>query len=206
MIGVDIGTQGSKGALIAETGQIVATYSVEQDVSSPHPGWSEHDADHAWWGGFVEVVRRLLLQSQVDPHYIAGVGVRGLMPVMLPVDGDCRPLRPAILYADIRARAEMVLLNEQLAGWEPVTSSLMMCAPRSSGSVTTSRRAGDAPAPSWRTQGYVIAKLTGRHVIDSFTAIGMRPFINETRDGWRPGHLRAFRRPDRALARRRRVD
>ena len=67
LIGVDIGTQGSKGALISEAGQILASCSIEQDVSSPHPGWSEHDADRAWWGGFVEVVRRLLLHSAGRP-------------------------------------------------------------------------------------------------------------------------------------------
>ena len=38
LVGVDIGTQGSKGALISETGEILATYSIEQDVSSPAPG------------------------------------------------------------------------------------------------------------------------------------------------------------------------
>ena len=44
------------------------------------------------------------------------------MPVMLPVDADGRPLRPAILYADNRAHAEMVRMNEQLAGWESSAS------------------------------------------------------------------------------------
>ncbi len=183
LFGVDIGTQGSKGALISETGQILASCSIEQDVSSPHPGWSEHDADRSWWGGFVEVVRRLLLNSQVDPHRIAGVGVSGLMPVMLPVDADGRPLRPAILYADTRAHAEMVRMNEQLAGWEPPLVA------QDVGPKMVWFR--DHEPARWQrtrsilsTQGYVIAKLTGRRVIDSFTAIGMRPLINVTRNGW----------------------
>src|SRR5829696_1745794 len=111
LIGVDIGTQGSKGALISESGQILASCSIEQDVSNPHPGWAEHDADRAWWGGFVGVVRRLLLQSEVDPRQIAGVGVSGLMPVMLPVDADGRPLRPAILFSNNPAHTEMVRMN-----------------------------------------------------------------------------------------------
>jgi xylulokinase len=192
LIGVDIGTQGSKGALISETGQILASCSIEHDVSSPHPGWSEHDADRAWWGGFVEVVRRLLLHSQVDPNRIAGVGVSGLMPVMLPVDADGRPLRPAILYADTRAHAEMVRMNEQLAGWE----SSVLVAHDVGPKIVWFR---DHEPARWQrarsilgTQGYVIAKLTGRHVIDSFTAIGMRPFINVTRNGWDLGNCERF--------------
>ena len=47
LIGVDIGTQGSKGALISEAGQILASSSIEQDLSTPHPGWAEHDADRS---------------------------------------------------------------------------------------------------------------------------------------------------------------
>ena len=185
LIGVDIGTQGSKGALISEAGQIMASCSIEQDVSSPRPGWAEHDADRAWWGGFVEVVRLLLLQSQVDPHQVAGVGVSGLMPVMLPVDAYGRPVRPAILYADTRAHAEMVQMNEQLAKWEASDLVAQDAGPK----IIWFRNHEPANWQRTRsilsTQGYVIAKLTGRHVIDSFTAIGMRPFINLTRDGWR---------------------
>lgn len=184
LIGVDIGTQGSKGALISETGLILASCSIEHNVSSPRPGWAEHDADRAWWGGFVEVVRLLLLQSQVAPHQIAGVGVSGLMPVMLPVDADGRPLRPAILYADTRAHAEMVRMNEQLASSESSALVAHDVGPK----IVWFR---DHEPARWQrihsilsTQGYVIAKLTGRYVIDSFSAMGMRPFINLPRNGW----------------------
>jgi xylulokinase len=192
LIGVDIGTQGSKGALISKTGQILASCSIEQNVSSPRPGWAEHDADRAWWGGFVEVVRLLLLQSQVAPHQIAGVGVSGLMPVMLPIDATGRPLRPAILYADTRAHAEMLRMNEQLAGGE----SSVLVAHDVGPKIVWFR---DHEPALWErthrilsTQGYVIAKLTGRHVIDSFTALGMRPFVDLPRNGWKADNCDRF--------------
>jgi xylulokinase len=185
LIGVDIGTQGSKGALISEAGQILASASIEQDLSIPHPGWAEHDADRAWWGGFVQVVRLLLQRSQVDPLRIAAVGVSGLMPVMLPVDADNRPLRPAILYADNRAHAEMIEMNRQLNGRESFDLVAQDAGPKIVWFRNHEPSAWQRTRSILGTQGYVIARLTGRHVIDSFTAIGMRPFINLTWDGWR---------------------
>lgn len=192
LIGVDIGTQGSKGALISETGLILASCSIEHAVSNPRPGWAEHDADRAWWGGFVEVVRRLLLQSQVAPQQIAGVGVSGLMPVMLPVDANGRPLRPAILYADTRAHAEMVRMSEELAGSE----SSVLVAHDVGPKIVWFR---DHEPARWRrthsilgTPGYVIAKLTGRRVIDSSTALGMRPLVNLARMEWNADNCERF--------------
>ena len=116
VIGVDIGTQGSKGALLSAAGRVLVSHSIEHQLSIPRPGWAEHDADRVWWGGFVAVIKELLARSQIDPRQVTAIGVSGLMPVMLPVDVDGRPLRPAILYADTRARAELALMNEQLVG------------------------------------------------------------------------------------------
>ncbi|MCA9876661.1 MAG: hypothetical protein KC442_02730, partial [Thermomicrobiales bacterium] len=93
LIGVDIGTQGSKGALITETGEVVASASSEQVVNVPRPGWAEHDPEAAWWGSFVDVVRQLIFKSQVPPRDIAAVNVSSLMPVMAPVDETGMPLR-----------------------------------------------------------------------------------------------------------------
>ena len=78
----------------------------------------------------------------------------------------------------------MVRMNEQLAGWESSGLVAHDVGPK----IVWFR---DHEPERWQrtrsilsTQGYVIAKLTGRHVIDSFTAIGMRPLINVSRNGW----------------------
>ena len=192
LIGVDIGTQGSKGALISEVGEIVASCSIEQEVSVPRPGWAEHDAETAWWTAFVAVVRGLLSRGQIDPGDVSAIGVSSLMPVMVALDADERPLRPAILYSDTRAHVEMRRMNEELA---------------LNGSVATSGQFSAAltlqdlgPKIVWfqqheperwqRTrailgaQAYVVAKLTGRLVIDAGTAIGFRPFFDPVRRQW----------------------
>jgi len=194
LVGVDIGTQGSKGALISETGEILASHSIEQEVSIPRPGWAEHDAEQAWWGGFVNVVKVLLDRSQIDPGDISAIGVSSLMPVMAAVDDAGRPLRPAILYSDTRAHDEMDRLNEELALGGTVAAN---------GQFSPGLTLQDlGPKIVWyqqheperwrRTRGllgaqaYAIAKLTANHVVDVVTAIGYRPFFNPNTKTWDP--------------------
>jgi xylulokinase len=184
LIGVDIGTQGSKGALVSETGQILATCSIEQEMTIPRPGWAEHDADGVWWPDFVAIIRELLRCSHVTPDQISAVGLSGLMPVLVPVDGDGRAVRPAISYADTRAHAEMTAMNVDVtaAGQPPLVAHDV-------GPKMVWFRDHE-PAHWARTrvvlgaQGHVIAKLTGRDTIDVFTASGMRPFFDLTTRGW----------------------
>jgi xylulokinase len=192
LIGVDIGTQGSKGALISEAGQILASCSIEQEVSVPRPGWAEHDAEHAWWDGFVEVVRGLLLRSQVDPEAISAIGISSLMPVMVPLDANQRPLRPAILYADTRAHHEMEEMNRDLTPSGDRAASGQFSAGLTLQDLGPKILWYQRHEPErWRrtrsllgAQAYVVAKLTGRQVIDATTAVGFRPFFDPVRREW----------------------
>jgi xylulokinase len=84
LIGVDIGTQSSKGALIVKSGQIFATHSLEHELTIPQPGWAEHDAERVWWQGFVVVMKELLAQSGVEARQVSAVGISALMAVMPP--------------------------------------------------------------------------------------------------------------------------
>jgi xylulokinase len=192
LVGVDIGTQGSKGALISETGEILASCSIEQEVSVPRPGWAEHDADLAWWSGFVTVVRGLLAQAQINPGDISAIGVSSLMPVMVPLDGDNRPLRPAILYADTRAHSIMERMNADLSldagigasGQFSMDLTLQDLGPKIVWYQQHEPERWRRTRAILGAQSFVVAKLTGRHVIDSVTAIGSRPFFDPATRQW----------------------
>lgn len=112
-LGVDIGTSGSKGVLVDAKGTILARENLAHETSHPRPGWSEHDAETVWWTDFTTLVRRLV--DAADGRRPAGLGVSGIGPVLLPADGDGRPLRPAILYGvDTRAATEIDELTAEL--------------------------------------------------------------------------------------------
>lgn len=197
LIGVDIGTQGSKGALISETGKILAISSVEHEVLVPRPGWAEHDAESAWWHSFIDVVRQLISRAQVDPREIAAVNLSSLMPVVVAIDEAGHPLRPAILYSDTRAHHEMVRMNDDLSSLD------MLGKAHGEGQFAELLTLQDlGPKIIWfqqheperwrRTrallgaQGFVNAKLTGRYTIDRTSAVGFRPFFDTATSEWDP--------------------
>ncbi len=114
LLGIDIGTSSTKGVVCTVAGEVLASTVIEHDTSFPQPGWAEHDADALWWHDVVAVARELT-SGQISGADIGAVGVSGIGPCMLPVDGEGRPLRPGILYGiDTRASAEIDQLHDQL--------------------------------------------------------------------------------------------
>jgi xylulokinase len=105
LIGIDIGTSGTKTILIDGNGQAKARAVQEYPLYAPRPQWSEQDpAD--WWAATCGTVQKVLQQSGVDPREIKGVGLSGQMHGSVFLDEDQTVLRPALLWNDQRTQAE----------------------------------------------------------------------------------------------------
>ena len=195
LLGIDIGTYESKGALVDREGRIVASSSIAHEMSIPRPGWAEHDAEAVWWHDFVALARDLVRRGEVPPGDIAAIGCSAIGPCVLPVDSGGRPLRPAILYGiDTRAAEEVRELTEGL-GEDWILGQ--------TGSALSSQAAG--PKILWirrrepdvwnRTErimtstSYLVFRLTGRVVIDHYTAAAYGPLYNLHRRDWDPRAL-----------------
>ena len=96
-MGIDIGTYESRGMLIGEDFRVTAEHTMAHGMSHPRQGWFEHDADKVWWGDFCGISRRLIEAGGIAPEQISCIGASTLGTDCLPVDEQCRPLRPAIL-------------------------------------------------------------------------------------------------------------
>jgi xylulokinase len=105
LIGIDIGTSGTKSLITSFQGRILATATVEYPVSTPRPGWSEQDPE-LWWQGAVRTVHRLLGKTGVRGKDVAWIGLSGQMHGTVLLDRRDRVLRPAILWNDQRSAAE----------------------------------------------------------------------------------------------------
>ncbi|MHB9031981.1 MAG: FGGY-family carbohydrate kinase [Anaerolineae bacterium] len=190
LLGIDIGTYESKGALVSTNGQVLASAAVGHALSLPQPGWVEHDAEQVWWHDFVTLCRQLLAESGVPSNQVLAVGTSTIGPCVLPIDAPGNPLRPAILYGiDTRAQQEVADL-ENLLGREEVF--------RSSGQHLSSQSAG--PKILWlrrhepdvwsRTasiltgSGYLAFKLTGERIIDVYTATAYAPLLDIRSARW----------------------
>lgn len=176
-MGIDTGTNSSKGVLIDQECHIIATSSAEHAMTNPRPGHYEHDADQDWWGDFCAISRQLIADSQVDPADILAVGASALGADCLPVDRQCRPLRKAILYGiDSRATKEMAYLTElygeeQIKKWygRPLCSSDVM--PKILWIKNNEPEIYEKTHKFITASTFITAKLTGEYVVDRFLGL-----------------------------------
>ena len=111
LIGVDLGTSGTKTVLFDQNGESLASATVEYPLYQPQNGWAEQDpAD--WWDAAVRTIRQVLGQSGVDPQKVAGVGISGQMHGLVMLDGEGQVLRRSILWCDGRTSQECAEITQ----------------------------------------------------------------------------------------------
>jgi xylulokinase len=104
LIGIDVGTSGVKGIAISPRGDVLAVAEANYPLSTPHPGWSEQDPED-WWRATQACLARL-------PE--GPIGFSGQMHGLVTLDGEHRPLRPAILWNDQRTAEECAEIEERI--------------------------------------------------------------------------------------------
>mgnify|MGYP001532113462 CR=1 FL=1 len=89
LLGVDLGTSGTKTVLFDAEGREVASQSVEYPLYQPQNGWAEQDP-RDWWNAAVSTIRGVLEKSGVNPGDVKGLGISGQMHglVMLDENGE----------------------------------------------------------------------------------------------------------------------
>lgn len=189
-LGVDIGTFETKGVLVDEAGKIVAQAARGHKMQVPQPGWAEHRPREDWWGDFVFVARQILGECRIDPKSVRAVGCSAIGPCVLPVDAEGEPLCDAILYGvDTRAAREIETLTKAIG----VETLLDRC-----GNALTSQSVG--PKILWlknqrpelhakaakflNSTSYLNFRLTGRYVIDHFSAANSSPLYDVATQDW----------------------
>ena len=176
-MGIDTGTNSSKGVLINSHGEIIAEYTTEHAMTNPAPGHYEHDADKDWWGDFCIISNALIKNANISPSDIKAVGASALGADCLPVDEQCRPLRKAILYGiDARATDEMEQLTqmygeEQIRNWygRPLCSSDVM--PKILWIKNKEPEVYEKTHKFLTGSSFITAKLTGNYVVDRFLGL-----------------------------------
>ena len=115
LLGLDLGTTAVKAVILDPERGLLAAHSLPNAPASLQPGWSEQDAG-AWLENALALVPLTCAAAGIEPSAVAAVGVAGCVPCVLPLDDADRPLRPALLYNDARAHAEIDELTAELAG------------------------------------------------------------------------------------------
>lgn len=115
LLGIDVGTSGTKTLICRHAGHVVATAIVNHDISSPKPGWSEQNPLD-WWIATCKATRIVLRRAKVKGDQITGIGLSGQMHGSVFLGRDERPLRPALLWNDQRTAAECDIIEQRAGG------------------------------------------------------------------------------------------
>lgn len=103
LLGVDLGTSGTKTVLFDETGKVIASRTVEYPLLQPKNGWAEQDPKF-WYDATIESVKAVLLQSKVNSDDVVALSIAGQMHGLVMLDKDGNVLRNAILWCDARTQ------------------------------------------------------------------------------------------------------
>jgi len=104
LLGIDVGTTGTKTMLVREDGRFVAHAYAAYPLSNPAPGMSEQNAQD-WWHAVRKTVREVM--SAISPgDEVAALSLSTQGGTMVPVDGEGTPLRPAIVWNDTRCASQ----------------------------------------------------------------------------------------------------
>ncbi len=113
LIGVDIGTSGTKTVLFDENGAVQASAGREYPLYQPQNGWAEQHPED-WWRATVETIREVVAKSGVNAASIAGIGLAGQMHGLVMLDESGEVIRPSILWCDGRTTKECAEITETI--------------------------------------------------------------------------------------------
>jgi xylulokinase len=118
VLGIDAGTTSTKVVLADPLTAdpltaVIAQASAPAALSSPHPGWAQAETAQ-WWENVCLLIPQVLREAGVTAADVAAVAATGMVPAVIPADVAGRPLRPAILQNDTRAKDEVLELAAAL--------------------------------------------------------------------------------------------
>ncbi|MEU1447812.1 xylulokinase [Streptomyces mirabilis] len=121
VVGVDTSTQSTKALVVdASTGQVVASGQAPHTVST---GAGRESDPRQWW----DALREALHQCGEEAHEAAAVSIGGQQHGLVTLDAHGDPVRPALLWNDVRSAPQARRLVEELGGpkaWAERTGSV----------------------------------------------------------------------------------
>ncbi len=191
LLGIDIGTNETKGCLIKTTGELVCSAKREHCLIMLAPGFAEHDPEKQWWVDFTGIIEEIKYKATIKSEQIAAIGVSTIMAAVTFLDEDLRPLRNAILYGiDSRSSKQAKELTERI-GKEKLKK---VC------KIDELNTESFGPKILWVKEnepsvyektkhitfasGYINARLTGNFAVDKYSATSATPMINNNTYTW----------------------
>ena len=110
-IGVDLGTSGCRAIAINSSGEIKAHTSFHYPEHNSDKNHSHHkQVPTDWWHATQTVLKEII--STVPQQHIQAISIDGTSGTLLLCDDVGRPLTPALMYHDSRAKSQAISLKD----------------------------------------------------------------------------------------------
>lgn len=197
VIGLDIGTTGTKALLVDETGKICGSGYQGYPLMSSGSHVEQDPED--WWRACRAAVRQACADGKAP--LVAALSVSAQGASLAALSESLRPVGSAITWLDTRAGEEAAYLGERL-GEEYVyeTTGWKLSPSLDAAKILYMKRHGLCPHAGMfvSTLEYVNLKLTGRIVTDP-TCAGIRQLYDVEKGRWDPAILEAVGCGEREL-------
>ena len=114
LIGIDVGTQGTKTCLYREDGTNIASAFEPSRLIEPQPGAMEQDPEEMY-GSVLRTVSQVMEQGRVAPQDVAALCMDGQMAGILGIDDAFQATTPYDSWLDTRCEPEIHLMRERMA-------------------------------------------------------------------------------------------
>lgn len=177
VLGIDVGTGGTRAVLIDRDGAIVSSATSEHlPFASPKIGWAEQDP-HDWYKAAGSAIRQAISTAHVSSSDIVAVGLAGQMHGAVLLDENDNVLRPSLIWCDQRTQAQCDWLNAKLGEARIIQ---LACNPALTNfTLTKLLWVRDNEPAIWKEfrrvllpKDYVRLRLTGEHATDVADASG----------------------------------
>lgn len=115
LLGIDIGTSGTKTLVCDEDGQVLATAMAEHPIFSPKPGWSEQHPED-WWQATIKATKAVMKKAKLKAADVTGIGLSGQMHGSVFLGDGPKALRPALLWNDQRTQKQCDEITAKAGG------------------------------------------------------------------------------------------
>jgi xylulokinase len=167
ILGIDIGTQSLKALVLSPDMRIIGEKAVPYQPSFPRPGWAEQDP-RLWEKALAPAIHGALNSAGRKPDEVKAIGLAGQLDGCIAIDRQGEPLHPCLIWMDRRAGIDGIDADQVHH-----TCGVVLDATHLAAKIRWLKRSVPEVAQAVKFHvpvSYLVARLTGEHVIDHATA------------------------------------